>query len=152
VTDPDVQPADLDVPLADPDRPPADPDSIAGTGPAAAVEAALSGVVLAEESPEATAPIRPAEVAGPSAVVAAYDSPGAANRTPPPEAATRTMPTGELPDGDSLGQPPLGDSLGDQVARLVELDELSVGEHIARYEAVHDELHAALRGIHDPGG
>ena len=82
----------------------------------------------------------------------AEDSPDVAARTLPPETATRTMPTDELPDADSLGQPPLGDGLGAQVARLDELDELPVAEHIARYEAVHNELQAALRGIHDPGG
>ena len=87
----------------------------------------------------------------PSAVPA-EDSPDAAARTLPPEAATRAMPTDELPDADSLGQPPPGYSLGTQVARLDELDELPVAEHIARYEAVHNELQAALRGIHDPGG
>jgi hypothetical protein len=47
---------------------------------------------------------------------------------------------------------PLAESLRAQVARLDELDELPVEEHIERYEAVHDELNAALRGIHDPGG
>ena len=48
--------------------------------------------------------------------------------------------------------PLLGDSLRAQVAGLDELDELPVAQHIERYEAVHDELHAALRGIYDPGG
>jgi hypothetical protein len=47
---------------------------------------------------------------------------------------------------------PLAESLRAQVARLDELDERPVEEHIERYEAVHDELDAALRGIHDPGG
>lgn len=47
---------------------------------------------------------------------------------------------------------PLAESLRAQVARLDELDERPVEEHIERYEAVHDELNAALRGIHDPGG
>jgi hypothetical protein len=131
VTDPDVRPADLDVPPADLDVPPADPDSIAdpdsaadpdrtaGTGPAAAAEAAPSGVVSIEDMPDA---------------------------------ATRAMPTDEMPEADSLGQPALGDSLRAQVAGLDELDELPVADHIERYEALHDELHAALRGIHDPGG
>jgi len=84
--------------------------------------------------------------------VPAEDSPDVAARMLLPETATRTMPTDELPDADSLGQPPPGDSLGTQVARLDELDELPVAEHIARYEAVHNELQAALRGVHDPGG
>jgi len=57
-----------------------------------------------------------------------------------------------MPDADSLGQPPLGDSLRAQVVGLDELDELPVADHIERYEALHDELHAALRGIHDPEG
>jgi hypothetical protein len=133
VTDPDVRPADLDVRLADPHSAAhprsaadphiaADPDSAAGTGPAAAAEAAPSGVVSTEDMPEA---------------------------------ATRAMPTDERPEADSLAHPPVGDSLRAQVAGLDgldELDELPVADHIERYEAVHDELHAALRGIHDPGG
>ena len=129
MTDPDVRPADLDVPpadhsAADPDstadpQGTADPDRTAGTGPAAAAEAAPSGVVSTEDMADA---------------------------------ATPAMPTAELPEADSLGQPPLGDSLRAQVAGLDELDELPVADHIERYEALHDELHAALRGIHDPGG
>ena len=68
-------------------------------------------------------------------------------------------PDGQLADPDvppaDLDVPPAisdGPHLQEQVARLDELDELPVAEHIDRYEAVHNELHAALRGIHDPGG
>ena len=124
MTDPDVRPADLDMPPADPPsaadpNSAADPDRTAGTGPAAAAEAAPSRVVSTEDMPDA---------------------------------ATPAMPTDEMPEPDSLGQPPLGDSLRAQVAGLDELDERPVADHIERYEALHDELHAALRGIHDPGG
>ena len=150
MTDPDVPSAGLYVPAAGLDVPPAnsdgsaaDPDSAAGTGPASAVDGAPSGVVLAEESPEPTAPVRPTEAAAPSGAMRAEEI---------PEAATRAMPADGTPGADSPGQPPLGDSLRAQVARLDELDELPVAAHIERYEAVHNELHAALRGIHDPGG
>ena len=121
----DVRPADLDVPPADLDVPPADPDSAA--------------------DPDRTAGTGPAPAAeaAPSGVVSIEDM---------PDAATRAMPTDEMPEADSLGQPALGDSLRAQVAGLDELDELPVADHIERYEALHDELHAALRGIHDPGG
>jgi hypothetical protein len=133
VTDPDVRPADPDVRPADPRSAAhphsaadpdnaADPHSTAGAGPATAAEAAPSGVVSTEDMPEA---------------------------------ARRAMPTDEMPEADSLAHPPVGDSLRAQVAGLDGLDgldELPVADHIERYEAVHDELHAALRGIHDPGG
>jgi len=124
VTDPDMWPADLDVP-------PADPHSAADQDSAA--------------DPHRTAGTGPAAVteAAPSGVASTEDL---------PDAVTRAMPTDEMPEADLLGQPPLGDSLRVQVAGLDELDELPVADHIERYEAVHDELHAALRGIHDPGG
>jgi hypothetical protein len=72
-----------------------------------------------------------------------------------PEAASSEVLPAEEPAevATPAALPPLrGDSLRAQVAGLDELDELPVAEHIERYEAVHDELHAALRGIHDPGG
>jgi len=157
VTDPNVQPADVAGPPADPDRLPADPDSTAGTDRGTAAHPAPSDVALRAESAEATAPIRPNEATAASGAMPVEDSPNAATRTLLSEAATRAMPTDEVPEPDSSGQPssgqpPLGDSLQAQVARLDELDELPVAEHIERYEAVHNELQAALRGIHDPGG
>lgn len=69
-----------------------------------------------------------------------------------PEAPPSEVVAAEKPEAATAARPPLGDSLRAQVAGLDELDELPVAEHIERYEAVHDELHAALRGIHDPGG
>jgi hypothetical protein len=62
------------------------------------------------------------------------------------------VPAEKSPEAATPARPLLGDSLRAQLAGLDELDELPVAEHIERYEAVHDELHAALRGIHDPGG
>ena len=88
---------------------------------------------------------------GPAAAAKAAPS-GVVSTEDMADAATPAMPTDEMPEADSLGQPPLGDSLRAQVAGLDELDELPVADHIERYEALHDELHAALRGIHDPGG
>src|SRR5690349_8771441 len=124
VTDPDVRPADLDVPPADPHRA-ADPHRTADPDRTAG-----------------TGPAATAEVA-PSGMVSTEDM---------PDAATPATPTDEMPETDSLGQPALADSLRAQVVGLDELDELPVADHIERYEALHDELHAALRGIHDPGG
>ena len=72
----------------------------------------------------------------------------AAPEAPPSE----VVPAEKSPEAATPALPLLGDSLRAQVAGLDELDELPVAEHIERYEAVHDELHAALRGIHDPGG
>src|SRR5262249_1429792 len=119
---------DPDAQPADPDaRPPADPDGIAEIGQAAAAEVEPTGV-----------PAEPATRATPTEESA--------------EAATRATPTEESAEAATPGQLPLGDSLLAQVARLDELDELPVAAHIERYEGVHNELHAALRGIHDPGG
>jgi hypothetical protein len=67
-------------------------------------------------------------------------------------AAPEAPPSEKSPEAATPALPLLADSLRAQVAGLDELDELPVAEHIERYEAVHDELHAALRGIHDPGG
>jgi hypothetical protein len=125
VTDPDVRPADLDLGPADLDLRPADPHRAADP-----------------DSTAGTGPAAAAEVA-PSGVVSTEDM---------PDAATPVMPTDEMPEADSLGQPALGDRLRAQVVGLDELDKLPVADHIERYEALHDELHAALRGIHDPGG
>jgi hypothetical protein len=136
VTDPDVRPADLDVP-------PADLDSV--DDPHSADDPHRADDPHGAADPDSTAgtgPVAAAEVA-PSGVVSTEDM---------PDTATRARTTDEMPDADSLGQPPLGDSLRAQVVGLDELDELPVADHIERYEALHDELHAALRGIHDPGG
>ena len=130
MTDPDVRPADLDVPPADLDSAD-DPHSVDDPHRVDDPHGAAG-----------TGPVAAAEVA-PSGVVSTEDM---------PDTATRARTTDEMPDADSLGQPPLGDSLRVQVAGLDELDELPVADHIERYEALHDELHAALRGIHDPGG
>jgi hypothetical protein len=69
-----------------------------------------------------------------------------------PEAPPSEVPAEKSPEAATPALPLLGDSLRAQVAGLDELDELPVAEHLERYEAVHDELHAALRGIDDPGG
>ena len=72
----------------------------------------------------------------------------AAPEAPPSE----VVPAEKSPEAATPARPLLGDSLRAQLAGLDELDELPVAEHIECYEAVHDELHAALRGIDDPGG
>ena len=136
MTDPDVRPADLDVP-------PADLDSVADPHRAADPDSTADPANTADpDSTAGTGPVAAAEVA-PSGVVSTEDM---------PDTATPARTTDEMPDADSLGQPPLGDSLRAQVVGLDELDELPVADHIERYEALHDELHAALRGIHDPEG
>jgi hypothetical protein len=127
--DPDLRPADLDLRPADLDLRPADPH-----------RAADPDSIADPDSTAGTGPAAAAEVA-PSGVVSTEDM---------PDAATPARPTDEMPEAE--GQPALGDSLRAQVVGLDELDELPVADHIERYEALHDELHAALRGIHDPGG
>ena len=148
MTDPDVRPADLDVPPADPHRAAdphrtADPDRTADPQGAADPHSDADPDSTADPDRTAgTGPAATAEVA-PSGVVSTEDM---------PDAATPATPTDEMPETDSLGQPALADSLRAQVVGLDELDELPVADHIERYEALHDELHAALRGIHDPEG
>ena len=71
--------------------------------------------------------------------------------TAPEVAPNGVVPAEESPEAAESDQRPVGDSLRAQLAGLDELDDLPVAEHIGRYEAVHNELHAALRGIHDPG-
>ena len=71
--------------------------------------------------------------------------------TAPEFAPNGVVPAEESPEAAESDQQPVGDSLRAQLAGLDELDDLPVAEHIQRYEAVHNELHAALRGIHDPG-
>jgi hypothetical protein len=81
------------------------------------------------------------------------DSTARTGQAAAPEAApSEVVPAEESPEAATPALPPPGDSLQAEVTGLDELDELPVAEHIERYAAVHDELHAALRGIHDPGG
>ena len=114
-----------DVQSADPGVPAADPDGFAEISQAAAPEVAPTGVLPAVAATSA----RSAE-----------------------ELPAEELPADDLPAAAVPGQPPLSDSLQAQVAGLEALDGLPVAEHIERYEALHNELHAALRGIHDPGG
>jgi hypothetical protein len=81
------------------------------------------------------------------------ESTAGTGRAAPPEAPQgEVVPAEKSPEPATSARPLLGDSLRARLAGLDELDELPVAEHIERYEAVHDELHASLRGIHDPGG
>ncbi|WP_344104786.1 hypothetical protein [Myceligenerans crystallogenes] len=63
---------------------------------------------------------------------------------------------GALPPGTSPGEPPVtaargeeaahGDPLGDALSVIDGLDGLPPGEHVARFEHVHDVLRAHLNG------
>lgn len=80
--------------------------------------------------------------------------PGGAPRPGPPVQGAGPYQPGPRPEAAQAAQPaqPVQGAAGvpgveAAVARLGELDELPVGAHVARYDALHGELSAALAAI-----
>jgi hypothetical protein len=100
---------------------------------------------------------RPGPPSGFAPARAGVPQPGGRPGPPPgtPTPGAQLSPRPEPPTGGPTAGPsgPPGDAAGTvvaldgTVARLADLDTLPVGEHVARYDALHGELSEALAAI-----
>jgi hypothetical protein len=102
---------------------------------------------------EESRPAEPRATDGTSSSASSFEAetPDAAVVPEVTDAQSAAVPSGSS-DPDPIPDSPLGETLRDHVARLDELDERPVAEHVERYAALHDELQAALHHSRDPAG